>query len=174
MVQSEKMAALGQVVAGVAHEVNNTINFISGALPVLKINIKRLRDIIANSGKQTTDYRTMVTNTTELIDNMMEGTRRTSDIVRDLQTFARTDGTGLQHFSLHQGLDSTLAILRPEYKKKKITVSRDYHPQLPIITCFASQVNQVFMNVLINAIQAMPGGGAIQITTRPGRISGCT
>ncbi len=168
LVQSEKMVALGQVVAGVAHEVNNTVNFISGALPAMRHRLaslaEQLNATMGERGRHRADFAEIKT----LIENMESGIDRTVGIVRDLQAFARKDDTGTrQHYSVHDGLDSTLALLLPQYENR-IEIIREYHPALPAISCYAGQVNQVFMNILVNATQAIRGKGRIRITTMPG------
>ena len=168
MVQTEKMAAMGQLVAGVAHEVNNTVNFVSGALPLLRRLAISLWETTANTAGTKAKWPEELEDIISLIDNMGQGTDRTMGIVRDLQDFARTEGSELQYFSPHEGLDSTLAILLPQYKSKRINIIREYHPQLPMIVCFASQLNQVFMNILKNSVQAIPDNGWIRIATTPG------
>ncbi len=160
LVQSEKMAALGQVVAGVAHEVNNTVNFISNALPVLQ---RRIENLLGEDEEQQQQF--ILHQITTLITNIDEGTNRTYEIVRDLQDFSRTNTTGMQHFSVNGGLDSTMAIIHPEYRKR-ITITKDYEKQLPQIICNPGQINQVFMNILLNAFQAIPVAGTVNIQTR--------
>ncbi|MDH4320666.1 MAG: ATP-binding protein [Desulfobulbaceae bacterium] len=165
LVQSEKMAALGQVVAGVAHEVNNTVNFISNALPVLQRRIAALTEA-GDPGpeKAKGDRQALLEQINTLIVNIDEGTKRTSEIVRDLQDFSRSDASGVRSFSIHEGLDSTLAIIHPEYRKR-INITKVYAKDMPQIICNPGQINQVFMNVLLNAFQAIPGDGNVWIST---------
>ena len=161
LVQSEKMAALGQVVAGVAHEVNNTVNFISNALPVLE---RRVTNLHAETSAQ--QRKTLLEQIYTLITNIDEGTNRTSEIVRDLQDFSRSEPTGTpKPFSVHEGIDSTLAIIHPEYRKR-ITITKDYAQNLAPIISNPGQINQVFMNILLNAFQAITDDGVVHITTR--------
>lgn len=161
LVQSEKMAALGQVVAGVAHEVNNTVNFISNALPVLHRRIDNLHKEDSQQQRQL-----LLEQIYTLITNIDEGTNRTSEIVRDLQDFSRSDATDdPKPFSVHEGIDSTLAIIHPEYRKR-ITITKEYEPTLPTIVTNPGQINQVFMNIVLNAFQAITGDGVVHISTR--------
>lgn len=166
LVQSEKMAALGQVVAGVAHEVNNTVNFISNALPVLQRRIAALTDARNAAPGRVEEQRLqpLLDQIQTLIVNIDEGTKRTSEIVRDLQDFSRSDASGVRRFSVHDGLDSTLAIIHPEYRKR-IAITKAYAPDMPQIICNPGQINQVFMNILLNAFQAIPGDGNVWIST---------
>lgn len=166
LVQSEKMAALGQVVAGVAHEVNNTINFISNALPGLQDRIAKLQHAYTNSPGEDTEQKQhhLLEQIKTLIVNIDEGTKRTSEIVRDLQDFSRSESPGMRYFSVHEGLESTLAIIHPEYRNR-ITITKDYGNNIPQITCNPGQINQVFMNILINAFQAIKGNGSVNIKT---------
>ena len=167
LVQSEKMAALGQVVAGVAHEVNNTINFIANALPALQQRIADLQKENTNPQEENTEQyqQNLIEQIKTLIINIDEGTKRTSEIVRDLQDFSRSEAPGLKYFSINEGLESTLAIIHPEYRNR-ITITKDYGNNIPQITCNPGQINQVFMNILLNAFQAIPDNGTVNIKTR--------
>ncbi|RLD99346.1 MAG: hypothetical protein DRJ13_09915 [Bacteroidetes bacterium] len=121
LVQSEKMASLGQLVAGIAHEIN------------------------------------------KLIESIKNGTERTTQIVNGLRTFSRLDEDVLKVADIHEGLDSTLILLRNRHKNR-IEISKDYG-EIPLIECFPGQLNQVFMNILSNAIDAIEGVGVITIST---------
>lgn len=164
LVQSEKMAALGKVVAGVAHEVNNTVNFISNALPSLQ---RRIAELHANklNPEDEAKQQYLIEQIHTLIVNIDEGTKRTSEIVHDLQNFSRSDTTGLKYFSVHEGIDSTLAIIHPEYRKR-IDITKDYDENLPMTKGNPGQINQVFMNILLNAFHAIPDKGLVHIRTR--------
>ncbi|MDH5299090.1 MAG: ATP-binding protein, partial [Desulfobulbaceae bacterium] len=168
LVQSEKMAGLGQMVAGIAHEVNNTVNFIATSLPLLRKRLEHLWEETGHGADRrplTEEQRQMLAKQTRtLVENIEEGTRRTADIVRDLQTFSRADAADLQRHFIHEGLESTLAIMPPDFRNR-IEVIRDYDPELPSVVCYPGQINQVFLNILLNAMQAIPDQGTIRIRT---------
>jgi len=166
--QSEKMAAVGQLVAGVAHEVNNTTNFITGALPPLE---KRLAELVflldnieadgppelekAEELKQTIDL---------LLGNIREGARRTCKIVTDLKKFSRLDDDLSQPVDINDGLETTLSLVTPEYKYK-MEVICEFSADLPVVYGSQGQLNQVFINIIINAFQAQPNTGRLLIRT---------
>lgn len=189
LVEAEKMASLGQLTAGIAHEINNPVNFISGNLHPLREDLKDLMEILALyegtikakgleepfrealASREAVDLDTVKEEITELMSGIEEGASRTSEIVQGLRTFARMDGGEPQHFDLHQGLDSTLALLKNQLAD--IEVIREYG-ELGEIEGYPGRINQVLMNLLSNAIQAMPDGGWLQIKTtqeNPGEIS---
>lgn len=180
LVSAEKMASLGQLTAGIAHEINNPVNFISGNVHPLRTDIDdliRLLDtyegIVAEQGlreqfaaaecmREELAVDLLTEEIRELLAGIDEGAGRTTEIVRSLRTFARLDESDRKAFDLHQGLDSTLALLRN--RLEGIEVLRDYGP-LPEIEGYPGKLNQVFMNLLTNAIQAMPQGGLIHLLT---------
>ncbi len=179
LVHSEKMASLGLLVAGVAHELNNPISFVHGNLEFISEYADRLATVIdAYSGAGRDDppsrragdrqkEKARVGNTLktlrELIASCREGTERVKKIVLDLRTFSRADDTGPVRADLHEGIESTLNLLAKEYSER-ITVHRDY-AELPAVECYSGQINQVFMNLLLNAAQAIPEKGEVWIRT---------
>ena len=180
LVQSEKMASLGQLVAGVAHEINNTTNFITGALPSLKRLMAGLKTILSNyedlafkheetvkggTGKDNHDYKKMLADVDILLANINEGARRTGDIVRELRQFSRLDEERKKKMDIHDGLESTLTFIYPEYRNR-IEIIRDYDETLAPVTCMPEKINQVFMNLLTNGMQAISDKGTITIQTR--------
>lgn len=186
LIHSGKMAAVGQLVAGVAHELNNTTNFITSSLPLLDRQIKGLAEMIDRYNdlpagvdademlkqyerlKKITsgeDYEKIRSNIDILLNNISEGASRTTKIVRDLKGFSRPDEANCCAVDIHAGLDSTLTLLEHEYKHR-IEIVRDYDLAIPKVICYASQLNQVFMNILLNAIQSIQGDGVIRIKTR--------
>ena len=167
LVQSEKMRSLGQLVAGVAHELNNPIGFVHANLQLLDENVERLLHSDLDPARRARSRETI----DRLLVRSREGTERVKQIVQDLRTFSRTDQAELQQVSLNEAIDRTLALMEPRLKGG-VTVERDYGT-LPEVRCYAGQLNQVFMNLLMNACDAMDGRGHIRVRTRaePGGVA---
>jgi signal transduction histidine kinase len=180
LVQSEKMASIGQLVAGIAHEINNPVTFISAGVDSLRTNLDEVRQVLdiyhritpENSEeklkeiavlKERIDYKQAIREINTLIDSIKNGTERTTQIVNGLRTFSRLDEDVLKFADIHEGLDSTLILLRNKYKNR-IEIIKEY-ADLPPIECYPGQLNQVFMNILSNAIDAIEDKGNITITT---------
>ena len=178
LIQSEKMASLGMLVAGIAHELNNPISFVHANLEFIQDNTDKLTRIIkaysdkdpngdqrrrGDHQKQTAKFDSTVNLLQELIASCRGGTERVKQIVLDLRTFSRTDDIGLVLADLHAGIDSTLNLLGRQYKDR-VTVYREYG-EIPKIECHPGQLNQVFMNLLQNAAQAIPDKGQVWIKT---------
>jgi len=179
LIQREKMASVGQLVAGVAHELNNPIGFISSNVATLTDFVRRLRgmlEIYQEAPLPEADRERIEARRRELqvdyalkyLDSMLAGIRegadRTRKIVGDLRVFARTPDDVWQTIDLHEDLESSLTLLN-HLVKDRITVVRDYG-ELGAVECVRSQIDQVFLNVLANAAQAIPGPGTITIETR--------
>jgi len=160
LVQSEKMASLGQLVAGIAHELNNPIGFVHANLQLVEENVRRL--VAAQPGSPEAERAQDAL--ARLLARSREGTARVKKIVEDLRTFSRVDQAELQEVDLHEGIERTLSLVEPRLKDG-ILVERDYG-DLPRIRCYAGQLNQVFMNLLINACDALGSRGRITIRTR--------
>jgi len=180
LVQSEKMASLGQLVAGIAHEINNPVTFISAGVESLNTNLEEVRQVLdiyhritprnvaekikeIEDLKGKIDYNEALREIGNLIDSIKHGTERTSEIVRGLRTFSRLDEDVLKVANIHEGLDSTLILLRNKYKQR-IEIEKHYG-NIPEIECYPGQLNQVFMNILSNAIDAIDDKGTITIST---------
>ena len=180
LVQSEKMASIGQLVAGIAHEINNPVTFISAGVDSLWTNLEEVRQVLdiyhritpENAGqrlkdieamKERIDYNQAIREINELIASIRNGTERTTQIVNGLRTFSRLDEDVLKFADIHEGLESTLILLRNKYKNR-IEIQREYG-KLPPVECYPGQLNQVFMNILSNAIDAIEETGTITVTT---------
>jgi signal transduction histidine kinase len=161
LLQAEKMKSLGQLVAGVAHELNNPIGFVHANLQLLDEYVKKLME--GTSSESDADR--VAESITRLLSRSREGTERVKKIVQDLRTFSRMDQAELQDVDLHEEIDRTLALIEPRLKNR-IEVERDYG-HLPRVRCYAGQLNQVFLNLLVNACDAIVDRGTIRITTRP-------
>ncbi|QLY25656.1 ATP-binding protein [Bdellovibrio sp. KM01] len=174
LVHSAKMVSLGQLVAGVAHELNNPIGFIYSNMTYLRDYSDKLIRLVESAEKDVTklpalkeeyEFEYIVKDMPKLISSCQDGARRTRDIVLGLRNFSRLEEAKLQEIDLHQSLDTTLNLLQGEIKGR-VEIHRQYEPT-PHIHCYASQINQVFMNILSNAVQAIEGSGHIWISTLP-------
>jgi signal transduction histidine kinase len=162
LVQAEKMKSLGQLVAGVAHELNNPIGFVHANLQLLDEYIVKL---VEGQRAESDTERTRLA-ITKLLVRSREGTERVKKIVQDLRTFSRMDQAELQDADLHEEIDRTLALMDVRFKNA-IAVERDYG-DLPKVRCYPGQLNQVFLNLLMNACDAIEESGTIRIRTEPG------
>lgn len=174
LVHSAKMTSLGQLVAGVAHELNNPIGFIYSNMTHLKEYTDQLFSLIDSIGpdseqlnkqKNEIDYDFIKTDLPKLIRSCQDGAQRTRDIVLGLRNFSRLEEAQLKEIDLHESINTTLEILQAEIKNR-IQIHKQFEP-IPRVLCYASQINQVIMNILSNAIQAIQGQGQIWITTIP-------
>jgi signal transduction histidine kinase len=182
LVESEKMASLGQLTAGVAHEINNPVNFVSSNVVPLKMGIKEIVEILdqyrsisdiknfkesmkkAKTLEEKYDLNYLIKELDILLNGIADGAERTKDIVLGLRNFSRIDKQVLNETNLHETLDSTLLLLRNKYKDH-VEIIREYDRNIPMIECYPGQLSQVFMNILNNAIQAITKEGKIIIKT---------
>lgn len=172
LVQSEKMSSLGQMVAGVAHEINNPVNFIHGNLKPACEYVKDLLGLLAlyqqhypqphseiQTEIETIELDFIQEDLTKILKSMQQGTTRIRGIVLSLRNFSRLDEADFKKVNIHEGIDSTLMILNNRLKSKpgspEIQIIKQYDTSLPSIECYPGQLNQVFMNILVNSIDAL-------------------
>jgi PAS domain S-box-containing protein len=171
LIQTEKMSSLGQLVAGIAHEVNNPVNFIHANLNHARGYLEELLKLLQlyqNHFPQAADEITafaeeidltfLLDDLPKLLGSMQVGTQRIRNIVRSLQTFSRLDEEGMKRVDIHEGIESTLMMLQYRLNAKPgsqvIEIRREYG-NIPKVECHAGQLNQVFLNILTNAIDAL-------------------
>jgi len=170
--QSEKMASLGNLVAGLAHEINSPIGAINSAADTNNLCLKRIENIVKNRDiTKNNDYQRALNILGDNIQITANAGERIAEIVKSLKNFARLDEAEFQQSDIHEGIDSTLTLLNRELKEK-VTVIRDYG-KIPKIFIYAGELNQVFMNILRNAIQAIENKGTIKIRTFAEKNSVC-
>jgi len=165
-VTQARLAMLGMLVAGLAHELNTPLGALNSNHDVLRRALGKLQGILADE-VVTADELDEVRRVVRAIDGVLRvndmAVERMSELVRNLRSFGRLDRAGMDHVDLHEGLDSTLAIL--DYEMRPLVVRKEYG-ELPAVECQAHQINQVFMNLLLNARQATPPDGSITVRTR--------
>jgi signal transduction histidine kinase/ligand-binding sensor domain-containing protein len=181
LIQSEKMASVGILSAGIAHELNNPINFISGNVHPLSRDLEELFSIIekydeiiktgnlhekfrdVDDLKKGMDYSFLIKEIDNLLEGIEEGATRASQIVKGLRSFSRLDQEKIQFYDIHEGIDSTLTLLHNKIKNR-ITVKKEYG-DFKGLECYPGKLNQVIMNILTNSIQAIDDKGEIIIQT---------
>lgn len=182
LVQNDKLAALGILTAGIAHEINNPINFIAASIDPMKKDLdevfkvlekysavkyespdlnKEISKIVAYKKEIDLDY--SIDEIKQLLNGMEEGAKRTAAIVKGLRSFSRVDEQSKKQANINEGIDATLSLLKNKYKGKA-EIIKDYG-NIPEIDCFPGKLNQVFMNILSNSIDAIQKDGKITIKT---------
>jgi len=180
LVHTEKMASLGQLSAGIAHELNNPAGFVYGNMDLLQGYISELSKLfdaydkvvlpedaalLVGSVKTQISYERLMGDLNSIISDCREGAQRICDVVRNLRLFSRLDEAKLKSIDIHEGIDSTIRLLSSYFSTGHIVLRRDY-TDLPAVNCYAGQLNQVWMNVLVNAAQAVSDQGEVTISTR--------
>ena len=171
LVSQEKMASLGQLTAGIAHEINNPINFVSSNITPLKRDIKDIMEVIefyresaakefspetkkqAKKLEEDLELDYVLDEVEQLLKGMEDGAKRTVEIVKGLRLFSRVDEQDIKKVDLHDGINSTIILLNSSIPGK-IRIVRDYG-ELPMVECLAGKINQVFMNIINNAVHAL-------------------
>ena len=179
IVHSEKMAGLGQLAAGIAHELNNPAGFICGNMDLLKAYVGRLELVLSiyervslpaaedaelALTKKEIGYDSLLPDLRSMIADCVEGAARIRDVVQNLRLFSRLDEAEFKKVDLHEGIDSTIRLVSHYYGAGRIRIVRDYG-NLPLVNCYAGQLNQVWTNLLVNAAQAIKDRGEVRISS---------
>jgi two-component system NtrC family sensor kinase len=179
IIHSEKMASLGQLAAGVAHELNNPAGFLYGNMDILKGYVTQLEKLLASyekvalapdasplimSLKTEHNSEQIFSDLYSIISDCLEGAERIRDIVQNLRLFSRLDEAEFKQINLSEGIESTIRLLSGYFMSSRIRLHREYD-ELPPVGCYAGQLNQVWMNLLSNAAQAIADRGEICIST---------
>jgi two-component system, NtrC family, sensor kinase len=165
-VNEARLASLGMLVAGLAHELNTPLGALNSNHDVLRRALHKLQDILADEVVEPHELEE-VRRVVRAVDGILKvndmAVERMSSLVKSLRNFGRIDRAEIDFADLHEGLDSTIAILAHELRP--LNIQREYG-QLPLVECHPQQLNQVFMNIIMNARQATPDGGTITVLTR--------
>ena len=180
LIQSEKMASLGMLTAGIAHEINNPVNFISGSYQALQSLLDDFWGILNNYHQvisqqlskellvrleleQNLNPRETYDSMKLLLSNIEVGINRTTEIIRSLMAFSRSSGQDFSDYDIRKGVKDVLVILKAKYVGR-ISIVEEYDPNLPLINCNASGISQVIMNLVSNAIDAIASQGEVRIS----------
>jgi two-component system NtrC family sensor kinase len=181
LIHQEKMSSLGRLVAGIAHELNNPINFVYGNVDFLGRYMEDLLSLVAlyeeaplpaelaariAARRDQIELDFLIEDSRKLIRSIRAGAERTAGIVRDLKVFSRTSTGPMRETDIVAGLETTLNLVAP-LVKNRIEIVRDYAQPHPMVTCHAGHINQVFMNILTNAAQAIDGTGRVTVSVAP-------
>ncbi len=161
LIQSEKMASLGQMVAGVAHEINTPLGYATSNVETIKESL----GIVSDAGGLSDDAAERLEEADVLLEDAMHGLGQIDELVKSLKNFSRVDRSHTELFDLNDGLDTALKICQNTIKGR-IEIEKHYAPGLPEILCAPSQLNQVFLNLINNGAQAIDGAGTITLTTQ--------
>jgi PAS domain S-box-containing protein len=189
VIQSEQMASLGEMSAGVAHEINNPLGFVANNLAVLDRDIKGLRALQAEYDRakeaieqtrpelarkiaqiaEEIDLEYLNQNIERILESTRQGVKRVADIVQNLRKFSRVDEVAMDRVDIHDAIKSSLEMIQGRLERRNIAVEKRF-AQLPAVACSPTQLNQVFLNLLVNAMQAIEATrrptGRIEIVTR--------
>jgi signal transduction histidine kinase len=171
LIQTEKMSSLGQMVAGIAHEINNPVNFIYANIEHASNYIESIINLLniyqqeypcpsatIEKYKQDNDFDFVIQDLPRILDSMMVGSERIRKIILSLRNFSRLDESAIKSVDIHEGIDSTLMILETRFQEKlgySSNVIIKKYGDIPLVQCYASQMNQVFMNIISNAIDVL-------------------
>ena len=175
LVSAEKMASLGQLTAGIAHEINNPINFVTSSVKPLRQNIsevililRKYEELNGNTSiqeklaeidalKDELEMNFLLEEINDIIESIDEGAQRTAEIVQGLRNFSHVDDIGIKDNDINKGISSTLKLLKSELENIKVKKS---FAELPLIECYGGKINQVFLNIINNAVQALKKYGS--------------
>jgi signal transduction histidine kinase len=183
IVHSEKMASLGQLAAGVAHELNNPMGFIYANMEILRGHVAALEGLVPGCGETAAppprggaepergeyeaarDAGRILGEISSIVSDCYNGAARIRDVVQNLRTFSRLDEAEFKSADVNEGIESTARLLSRYFSGGRVKLIRDYG-ELPQVECYAGQLNQVWMNLLANAAQAVRGEGEVRVATR--------
>jgi len=184
LIRSEKMSSLGKLTAGIAHEINNPVNFVANGVNSLKEDFEQINVFIGNYQRiceldtleevkkyygilreDDEDFNDLKNSTLEALGDIEYGTTRITEIVNGLRIFSRQDESDIKEAHINEILEKALLILKPKYKKKA-KVLKDLDPSIPVMKCLPGQINQALVNLIGNAADAIDFKGTIHIITK--------